>query len=80
MNRINILPALIFSVLLFACNTKNGNANSDNNTIAKMTETSDAPSSGDASFSYKINGRLFFYKGTDNGTPVIAELFYFAAL
>lgn len=44
------------SVLLFACNGKNGNANTGNNTISKTAATSYGSSSGNASFTVNIDG------------------------
>ncbi|MDQ2863611.1 MAG: hypothetical protein M3R50_08200 [Bacteroidota bacterium] len=65
MSHLKLLSAIIFSsCLLYACS---GNSSTNaGNLSASLSENTSANSSGDASFSYKIDGKTYSGKGTDN--------------
>lgn len=63
--RIFIAIIVLASLLVFACNGNNGNANTGKDSVQSNTSTTTASSSGDASYYCKIDGKVFSGKGTD---------------
>ncbi|MEO7049451.1 MAG: hypothetical protein ABI091_29370 [Ferruginibacter sp.] len=70
MNHSKLLATVILSCcLLYACSGKNSKTTEkDSPVTAENTSTN---SSGDASFSYKIDGKTYSGKGTDNGANCV---------
>ena len=70
MNQIKNFSAIIISAcLLFSCNGNQNAVNVNDSSISATVSSSKSKttaSSGDASFSYKIDGHLFSGTGTDN--------------
>ena len=70
MKQIKLFSSIFIVVcLLFSCNGNQNTANvNDSSTSAAVSSSKSKPaaSSGDASFSYKIDGHLFSGTGTDN--------------
>ncbi|MEO8766198.1 MAG: hypothetical protein ABI416_17985 [Ginsengibacter sp.] len=61
--KISIGSIILVSLLCFSCKAKNSNANTGKDNADSNTAISTASSSGDASFSCKIDGRDFSGKG-----------------
>ncbi|MDQ2862743.1 MAG: hypothetical protein M3R50_03660, partial [Bacteroidota bacterium] len=64
MNHLKSLAAIIFSsCMLYACSGNSSTTSGRDSAIS--SENSSANSLGDASFSYKIDGKTYSGKGTD---------------
>ncbi|MEP6950396.1 MAG: hypothetical protein ABI863_14020 [Ginsengibacter sp.] len=61
--KIFIGPIILLSILCFCCKAKNSNANTGKDSAESNTAITAASSSGDASFSCKIDGKDFSGKG-----------------
>ena len=61
--KIFIGSIILVSLLCFSCKAKNSNANTGKDSVESNTSTTTASSSGDASFSCKIDGKGFSGKG-----------------
>lgn len=63
--KIFIAIIVLASLLFFACNGNNGNANTGKDSVESNTSTATASSSDDASYYCKIDGKVFSGKGTN---------------